>query len=118
MPEARATSVPLDFESLSKKQKALVRKLAWETLKAEAPFVVVIPVIIGCLGTAVGILAGAVLSHLLFPENSFPMFLTCVLIGAGAGTWGGRVWIRRACRDHFRVIIREHQDEISQIGQR
>jgi len=76
----------------------------------------VIPVIIGCLGAAVGILAGVVLSHLLFPENSFPMFLTSVLIGAGAGTWGGRVWIRHACQDHFRVIIREHQDEISRIA--
>lgn len=115
MADPRTGIVPVDFDALSKRQKAFVRKLAWEMLKETAPFVVVIPSVIGGLGLVIGIVAGVVLGRLVFSEHFSLTLLVCIVIGAGIGAWVGQNWVQRECQSHFREIMRDHGDEISQI---
>jgi hypothetical protein len=115
MPDVRSNIVPLEFASLTKKQKRWVRKLAWESLKGEAQFIVVIPWVTGCLGAMIGFFAGAFLCRLAFPDYLFRCFVVCAVIGAGIGAWIGRMWLERECQPHFRDAIRGNEDRISRI---
>jgi hypothetical protein len=116
MSDVPSTTVPLEFAKLTRNQKRFVRKLAWETLKEEAQFIVIIPSVIGCLGAIFGIVAGVALGRLVFSQHAFRCFVICVVIGTGAGVWIGRTWLERECRQHFKHIIRDHEGEISRIA--
>ena len=85
MPDGQPTPVPLDFDTLTRNQQRLVRKLAWETLKAEAPFIVVVPSVIGSLGAIVGLAAGVILGRLAFLNYQFYCALICLVAGTGMG---------------------------------
>ena len=115
MPDVGTTSAPLEFASLTKKQRRLVRQMARESLEFESRFIVIIPWIIGCFGSLVGLLAGVFLSHLAFPNN----LLRCLIIGAplgtGIGAWMGWLWLARECQARFKTIIRENTDRISRM---
>jgi hypothetical protein len=115
MPDVRTTPAPLEFASLTKKQKRFVRKLAWESLEGEARFIVIIPWAIGCFGTLIGILAGLFLSRLVFPHRLFLCFVICTALGTGIGAWIGWRWLERECQIRFKNIIRENEDRISQM---
>jgi hypothetical protein len=115
MPNVRASTGPLDFDALTKKQKDFVRKLTWEKLKAEAPFIVIIPSVIGCLGAIMGIVVGALLERFVFSAHPARPYVVCVVIGAGIGAGIGRIWLQRECQSHFKNVIREHENEILQI---
>ena len=115
MPKVRSNNGIPEFDGLSKKQKRFVRKLTWEKLKTEAQFIVVIPWIIGCLGALIGIFAGVFLYRLAFPGHLFRCFLICAVMGAGIGAWIGRMWLERECQPHYKSIVRENRDQISQI---
>ena len=115
MPDVPFKTVPLEFARLTKQQKRLVRKLTWETLKAEAPFIVIIPSVIGCLGAIIGIVVGAVLGRLVFSAHPSRSLVVCVVIGAGIGAGIGRRWLEKEFRPHFKAIIRDHEREILQI---
>jgi hypothetical protein len=115
MPDIRSNIAPLEFASLTKKQKRWVRKLAWESLKGEAQFIVVIPWVTGCLGAMIGFFAGVFLYRLAFPHHLFRCFVVCAVMGAGIGAWIGRMWLERECQPHFRNAIRGNEDRISRI---
>ena len=115
MPDIQSNNVPPEFARLTKKQKHFVRKLTWEKLQIEARFIVVIPWVIGCLGALIGIFAGVFLCRLAFPNYLFRCFVICAVIGVGIGAWIGRMWLERECQPHFKNIIRENKDRISQI---
>ena len=115
MPDGRPTPVPLDFDKLTRNQQRLVRKLTWETLKAEAPYIVVIPSVISGLGAVVGLVAGVILGRLAFFNHQFYCALICLVAGTGIGIWIGRRWMETEFRPHFKGIIRDHEREISQI---
>lgn len=115
MPDIKPSTISPDFETLTKKQKAFVRKLTWEMLKTETPFVVVVPSVIGGLGVIIGIVTGVLLGHLLFSGHTSLPLLIGAVTGAGVGVWISRMWIRRECQTHFRSVIRSHEAEIAQI---
>ena len=115
MPDVQPKTVPLEFASLTKKQKRLVRELAWENFKNEAQVIVVVPWVTGCLGALIGIFAGVLLCRLVFPSHLFRCLVTCVVMGAGIGAWIGWLWLERECRSYFKNIIRENEDRISRI---
>jgi hypothetical protein len=115
MPNVRASTGPLDFDALTKKQKDFVRKLTWEMLKTEAPFIVIIPSIICCLGVIVGFVIGVFLGRLVFSAHPSRSLAICVVIGAGIGAGIGQIWLQRECQSHFKRVIREHENEISKI---
>jgi len=112
MPDVPRKIIPIEFTQLTKQQQCLVRKLTWETLKADAPFVVVIPSIIGGLGALIGIGAGVVLGRQMFFDHSFRCLAVCTVVGTGIGVWIGCTWLKRECQSGFKNIIREHRDEI------
>jgi hypothetical protein len=116
MPDVRSNTAPREFASLTKKQKRWVRKLAWESLKSEAGFIVVIPWAVGCLGALIGFFPGVVLGHLAYPYHHPTLcFVMCIVMGAGIGAWIGWMWLARECQTRFKNIIKENEDRISRI---
>ena len=115
MPDVKTNTVSPNFATLTKKQITFVRKLTWEMLKTETPFVVVIPSVIGGLGVIIGIVTGVLLGQLLFSGHTSLPLLIGAVTGAGAGAGVGRRWIHRECQAHFRQVIRSHEAEISRI---
>jgi len=115
MQDVRSNNVPPEFAGLTKKKKRFVRELTRESLNSEAPFIVIIPWVIGCLGALIGIFAGVFLCRLAFPAYLFCCVVICVVMGAGIGAWISWMWLERECQPHFKNIIRENKDRISQI---
>jgi hypothetical protein len=115
MPDVRSNTAPPEFASLTKKQKRLVRKLAWESLEFESRFIVIIPWAIGCFGALIGILAGVLLSRLAFPHRLVLCFVICTALGTGIGAWMGWLWLERECRLRYKTIIRDNEDRISRM---
>ena len=115
MSEVRSNTAPLEFASLTKNQKRLVRKLAWENLKSESRLIVIIPVVIGCVGALTGIFAGVILGQLAFSGHQFRCFVICAVTGVGISAWIGRMWMERECQSRFKNIIMENEDRISRI---
>ncbi len=115
MPDVRTNTVPLEFADLTKNQKRLVRKLAWENLTGEARFIVIIPWVTGCFGALIGIVVGVVLGRLAFPNHQFRCFAICAGAGTGIGAWVGRFWLERECQTHYKNVIRENENRISQV---
>ena len=116
MPDGQPNPVPLDFDKLTKNQQRLVRKLTWERLKVEAQFIVVVPWVLGSLGAFVGIVAGVLLSRLIFFSHLFRCSVVCVSVGTGVGIWIARSWLEKEFRPHFKSIIQDHEREISEIN--
>jgi len=116
MPDVPVKTVPLEFARLSKQQKRFVRKLTWERLKADAPFVGIVPSVIGCLGALIGIVTGVIFGRLMFFQHSFRCLVICVVVGAGVGAWIGRMWLKRECQPYSKNIIREHRNEIERLA--
>jgi len=115
MQDVRSNNVPPEYAGLTKKQKRFVRKLTWESLKSEAQFVVIVPWVTGCLGVLMGIFAGVFLGRVAFHGHRLRCLVICMVMGAGIGTWIGCLWLKRECQSHFKEIIRENIDRISQI---
>jgi hypothetical protein len=115
MADVRSNTAPLEFDRLTKKQKRLVRRLAWESLKGEAQFIVVVPWGVGCLGALLGSFAGMFLGRLAFPGHLVLCFVICAVMGTGTGAWIGWLWLEREYRPHFKNIIRENEHKISQV---
>ena len=115
MQNVRSNIVPPEFAGLTKKQKSFVRKLTWEILKSEAQFIVVVPLVIGCLGALLGIFAGVFLCRVAFHGHLLRCVVICAAAGAGIGAWIGWMWLERECQSHFKDIIRENENKISRI---
>jgi hypothetical protein len=115
MPDVLSNTPPLEFAGLTKKQKRLVRKLAWESMEDEARVIVVVPWIIGCTGILIGILVGVFLGRLAFPNHLFRCFVIGLVAGTGIGSWLGWWWLERELQPYLKNIILENKSRILQI---
>jgi len=103
-----------ELAPLSRAQRKQVRQGAFSLLRGERPSTRWLVGLPGGIGTALGYMVGAGLSHLVAPNGwALVILFSAALVGGGVGSVIGLWCLTARLRPYFRRFIEEHGHEIT-----